>query len=120
MATMERFSEDDRADEDAYLSGAWEMELEVEDAFGAHDIEYWVRRGNRLVPATEEDIARIRAWEDQRVARSLVGRWKRDERRLSRRWLAWCRGWFRRDARRSGEEGRGLEVAEERPELRQG
>jgi hypothetical protein len=35
-------------------------ELDVEDAFGEHDIEYWVWSGNRLVPATPEQTALIR------------------------------------------------------------
>lgn len=93
--------------------------VDVEDAFGAHDIEYWVRRGDRLVPATEEDIARIRAWESQRVAWSLVAQWEREERRPVRRWLARWRGWLRRDAGHFGEERQIRDVAEERPAVRQ-
>ncbi|HLZ25534.1 MAG TPA: hypothetical protein VKQ30_25705 [Ktedonobacterales bacterium] len=34
--------------------------LDVEDAFGEHDIEYWVWCGVKLVPATPEQVARIR------------------------------------------------------------
>jgi len=56
-------------------------ELDVEDAFGEHDIEYWVRRGNRLVPATHDDLARIQAWESERIARALVERCERAARR---------------------------------------
>lgn len=37
-----------------------EGELDVEDAFGDHDIEYWVWSGNRLVPASPDQIALIR------------------------------------------------------------
>lgn len=34
-------------------------ELDVEDAFGEHDIEYWVWDGNRLIPAPPNKLARI-------------------------------------------------------------
>lgn len=93
--------------------------VDVEDAFGAHDIEYWVRRDNRLVPATEEDIARIRAWESQRVAWSLAAPWEREERWLVRRWLTRCRGWLRREAGHFGEGRQVRGVAEERRAARQ-
>ena len=52
-----------------------ESELDVEDAFGAHDIEYWVRSGSRLVPATPEQIAAIREREGLR----RLGRWQHIE-----------------------------------------
>jgi hypothetical protein len=37
-----------------------DQEPDVEDAFGDHDIEYWVWRGNKLVPATDEQVALLR------------------------------------------------------------
>jgi hypothetical protein len=40
-----------------------EGELDVEDACGDHDIEYWVWSGNRLVPASPDKLARIRECE---------------------------------------------------------
>jgi hypothetical protein len=36
------------------------QEPDVEDAFGDHDIDYWVWRGNKLVPATDEQVALLR------------------------------------------------------------
>lgn len=38
-------------------------ELDVEDAFSEHDIEYWVPRDGRLVPATPEQVMIIREHE---------------------------------------------------------
>ena len=77
-------------------------ELDVEDAFGAHDIEYWVRRGNRLVPAAAEDIAQIQEWERELAAHARLERWRRDERRAQRwrvrflrRALARCEAWMK-------------------------
>lgn len=52
-----------------------DVELDVEDAFREHDIEYWVCASNRLVPATAEQIAAIREYE----ALDRLGRWKRLE-----------------------------------------
>lgn len=40
-----------------------EDETDVEGAFGEHDIVYWVREGNRLVPATPAQIAAIQEQE---------------------------------------------------------
>lgn len=40
-----------------------EGEVDVEEAFGEHDIAYWVRDGNRLVPATPAQIAAIQEHE---------------------------------------------------------
>lgn len=79
------------------------LELDVEDAFGEHDIEYWVRRGNRLVPAAAEDIAQIREWERELAAHVRLEQWRRDERR-ARRWrvrfprraLVRCEAWMKR------------------------
>lgn len=38
-------------------------EVDVEDAFGEHDIIYWVPEGNRLVPANPTQIAAIQEHE---------------------------------------------------------
>lgn len=38
-------------------------EVDVEDAFGEHDIIYWIREGNRLVPANPTQIAAIQEHE---------------------------------------------------------
>jgi hypothetical protein len=54
-------------------------ELDVEDAFGDHNIEYWVRRGNKLVPATDAEIAQIHEWEREASARARLALWKRSE-----------------------------------------
>lgn len=56
-------------------------DLDVEDCFGAHDVEYWVRRGNRLVPATANEVARIHAWERERTTLARLERLKNGERR---------------------------------------
>jgi hypothetical protein len=40
-------------------------ELELDDAFGEHSIEYWVWSGKRLVPATAEHIATIHEMEER-------------------------------------------------------
>lgn len=57
------------------FSGVDEDEIDVEDAFGEHDVEYWVRAGNRLIPATEEQVAAIREHEALR----RLTRWQRLE-----------------------------------------
>lgn len=61
--------------------------LDVEDAFGEHDIEYWVRKGHRLVPATEAEIAQIQERECERVAAWRLARLKEAE-RLDQHWSA--------------------------------
>jgi len=60
-----------------------DAELDVEDAFGEHDIEYWVRRGNRLVPATAEDVAHIQEYQRELIAGARLERWQREETRRS-------------------------------------
>jgi hypothetical protein len=56
-------------------------DLDVEDCFGEHNVEYWVRRGNRLVPATADEVARIHAWERERNMLVRLERLKDEERR---------------------------------------
>lgn len=51
-----------------------EWELDVEDAFGEHDIEYWVWCGNRLVPATAVQIAIIHEIEAARRLQAWAAR----------------------------------------------
>src|SRR5215469_12970872 len=47
-------------------------EPDVEDAFGQHDIEYWVWRGHTLIPATPEQAAALR----EREALARLARWQ--------------------------------------------
>lgn len=75
-------TDEERVREEEYAGDAGN--LDVEDAFGEHDIEYWVPRGNRLVPATEEDIAHIQEWERERIAQARLARLKEAEYRSSR------------------------------------
>jgi hypothetical protein len=56
-----------------------DVELDVEEAFGEHNIEYWVRKGNKLVPATEDEVAQIHEWERESSARARLALWKRAE-----------------------------------------
>jgi hypothetical protein len=51
-----------------------EWELDVEDAFSEHDIEYWVWRGNRLVPATTAQIVIIHEIEAARRLQAWAAR----------------------------------------------
>ncbi|HEU5439061.1 MAG TPA: hypothetical protein VFU88_07205 [Ktedonobacterales bacterium] len=56
--------------------------LDVEDAFfGDHDVEYWVARDGRLVPADPDEVACIQAWEHERALAAVrarhLGRWRR-------------------------------------------
>jgi hypothetical protein len=61
----------------------WDV-VDLEDAFGEHHIEYWVRKQNALVPATEREIAAIRAWEREHAAALRLERLKQMERRRRR------------------------------------
>jgi CheY-like chemotaxis protein len=54
-----------------------DSELDVEDMFGDHDIEYWVRKGHKLVPATNDEIAQIHEWERESVALARLALWQR-------------------------------------------
>lgn len=46
--------------------------LDVEEAFGEHDIEYWVPLNGKLVPASPDQVAMIR---EQEAIRRLI-RWR--------------------------------------------
>ena len=56
-----------------------DAKLDVEDAFGDHDIEYWVRRGNKLVPATEDEVAQIHEWERESSALARLPLWEQQQ-----------------------------------------
>lgn len=77
-------AEDDVRDADA---------LDVEDAFGEHTIEYWVRKGNKLVPATEQEIAHIQECEREQTAYLRLARLKEAQRQADH-WPAWLRGYL--------------------------
>lgn len=73
-----------------------ECDIDVEDAFGQHDVIYWVREGNRLVPATPTQIAaiqeheallRLAVWRSDTSTRPLHIRHLRHIGRATRRWL---------------------------------
>ncbi len=69
----------------------WDV-VDLENAFSEHGIEYWVRKENALVPATEHEIAAIRAWEREHAAALRLERLKQLERRRRRwqpLWAAW-------------------------------
>ena len=74
-----------------------EGELDVEDAFGEHDIAYWVWSGTRLVPATPDQIAtirereareRLRVWSDANTHRER----SRSRHDVLRQVIVWLRG----------------------------
>lgn len=69
-------------------------ELDVEDAFGEHDIEHWVRKGNKLVPATEEEIAHIQEREREQTAYLRLARLKEEAQQQTDRWPARLRGYL--------------------------
>jgi len=69
----------------------WDV-VDLEDAFGEHRIEYWVRKGNALVPATEHEIAAIRSWEREHAAALRLERLKQVEYRR-RRWQPFRAAW---------------------------
>lgn len=65
---------------------------EAIDPYGEHEIEYWVPDGDRLIPATLEDIMRIHEFERARTARRRLETWKRqDQRPAPRQPLRWLR-----------------------------
>lgn len=69
--------------------GSEEDAYDVGDAFGEHNIEYWVYDGTRLIPASPDEQERLREWE-QRI---LLEQWKAIERRRERA-LARRRPWI--------------------------
>ncbi len=74
---------DDASDYDAY---------DVGEAFGDHDIEYWIYGGRRLVPASPDEAERLREME----ARVRLESRKSDEQRHQRLAMgAPARAWFR-------------------------
>jgi hypothetical protein len=56
-------------------------EPDVENAFGEHDIEYWVWRGHTLIPATPEQAAALR----EREAFARLTRWQQAQERARTR-----------------------------------
>ena len=65
----------------------------------AHDIEYWVVREGRLVPAERGDLERIAEWERERAALPRLHQWERARKRqpargisLVTRFVSWCAG----------------------------
>lgn len=63
--------------------------------FGVHDIEYWVVRDGRLVPADASELERIAEGERERAAQARLLRWEREQRYDQRpgviaRFVAWC------------------------------
>jgi len=54
-----------------------DMALDVEDMFGDHDIEYWVRKGPKLVPAMEDEIAQVQERERESAALARLALWQR-------------------------------------------
>jgi hypothetical protein len=57
--------------------------METNGELDADDIEYWIRRGERLAPATDDEIELIHAWERESAALARLERLKAEE----RRWL---------------------------------
>lgn len=71
-------------------------EPDVEDAFGEHDIEYWVWSGSRLVPATTEQVAAIREHEALCRLPSWASRQQeRDHTAPGGMRFAWAHAWLR-------------------------
>jgi CheY-like chemotaxis protein len=98
-----------------------DVDLDVEDAFGNHDIEYWVRHGNKLVPATEDEVAQIQEWERESSALVRLTDWKQQEHRQANVGSGFARllrgvEWARERVRRSH---RLLESGDERTQRRQ-
>lgn len=63
----------------------------------AHDIEYWVVRDGRLVPAESSDLERIAEWERERSAVPRLHQWERQKvparpPSVVVRFVAWCAG----------------------------
>jgi hypothetical protein len=65
-----------------------DVELDVEDAFGDHTIEYWVHKAHKLIPATDDQVAqvaRIHEWERESRVRARLAAWQRMQ---ARSWAA--------------------------------
>ncbi|MBF6592038.1 MAG: hypothetical protein IVW57_16130 [Ktedonobacterales bacterium] len=60
------------------------------DPYGKHDIEYWVPRNGRLVPASVEDLIWIHAYERERARPPAPA-----QRRARYRAVAWLTTWPR-------------------------
>lgn len=69
-----------------------DVELDVEDAFGDHGIEYWARHGNRLVPATDDEVAQIHEWERESSALARLSLWEHQHARAGSRFAHLLRG----------------------------
>jgi DNA-binding response OmpR family regulator len=69
-----------------------DVELDVEDAFGDHDIEYWVRHGKKLVPATDHEVDQIRERERDSSALVRLTLWKHRQVRTSSGFARLLRG----------------------------
>lgn len=70
-----------------------DAELDVEDAFfGDHDIEYWVHKDNRLVPATDDEVAEIQEWGRESSALARLDTWKHTQARSHSRFAWLLRG----------------------------
>lgn len=97
--------------------------------FGVHDIEYWVVRGGRLVPADAAERERIAERERERSALPRLRRWEREQRHARLpdalgRVVWWCRGLLQRGAHvRAVEpraaEGRGHSMPRRRTDVAQ-
>lgn len=71
--------------------GAYDVSeaYDVGEAFGEHNIEYWVYDGRRLIPASPDEQERLREW----AQRSRLEMWKAEERRRERA-QAWRQPWI--------------------------
>ena len=65
-------------------------DYDVGEAFGEHDIEYWIYDGKRLVPASPDEAERLRELE----AWPRLTRWQEKQRPRAR--LLALRGWWTR------------------------
>jgi hypothetical protein len=81
---MESFRDFEReGDGDCY-----EGDYDVGDAFGEHNIEYWIYDGTRLVPASPAQAEQLRDLD----ARRRLELWQAQERRRERM-RAWSQPW---------------------------
>lgn len=93
-------------DDESWLPGDGATDPDVEWAFfGVHDIEYWVVRDGRLVPADATELERIAERERERAAQARLPHWERAQRQERRsgviaRFVSRCRGWLRQSSAR--------------------